>query len=261
MRIASNKWSLKTWRLWLYERRILILNPLVQLKENVTTEWKKDKLEEILVESIIEKVEAKRKKNNLQATTSSTVVVAKDQRQKATPQLEGNSKQKKISIDRTDVRTDENICNQLKQDQGEGDVDKMRTVKTLDSRTAPLTSQVAFEKLRSLPPPSSLLRPRKTIPNLGSLETPTNLSLTTTKKTSSKTSFPPSLSSMVQKPGSTTSTTSTITKTPRLKKRLLVPLSLKSNTSRPPLSDTLIKKARFMATATITLTGKIPSNC
>ncbi|KAI8457154.1 hypothetical protein BY996DRAFT_6508724 [Phakopsora pachyrhizi] len=51
----------------------------------------------------------------------------------------------------------------------------MRTVKNLDSQTAPLMSQVTFEKLRSLPPPSILLRPRKTIPNLGSLETPTNL--------------------------------------------------------------------------------------
>ncbi|KAI8450311.1 hypothetical protein BY996DRAFT_6437578 [Phakopsora pachyrhizi] len=187
-----------------------------------------DKLEEILVESILEKVEAKRKKNNMLATTSTTSVVAKDQTQKICLQLEGNSKLKKISIEKTVARTDGNIRNQLNQDQSEGNVDKMRTVKTLDSRTAPLTSWVTFEKPSSLPPPSSLLRPRKTMPNLCSLETPTNLSLATAKKT---------------------------------KKRLLAPLSLNSNASRPPLFDTLIKKPRFMATATtISTTDKIPSS-
>ncbi|KAI8451035.1 hypothetical protein BY996DRAFT_6478645 [Phakopsora pachyrhizi] len=212
--------------------------------------FKRDKLEEILVESIFEKVEAKRKKNNMLATTSTTSVVAKDQTQKACLQLEGNSKLKKISIEKTVVRTDGNICNQLNQDQSEGDVNKMRTVKALDSWTAPLTSRVTFEKPRSLPPPSSLLRPRKTMPNLGSLETPTDLSLATAKKTSSKTSFPPNSSSAVQKPDSTTSTANTITRTTRLEKRLLAPLSLNSNASRPPLFNTSIKKSRFMATAT-----------
>ncbi|KAI8448349.1 hypothetical protein BY996DRAFT_8422179 [Phakopsora pachyrhizi] len=242
-------------------KQLSILNPLVQSSENVTSEWKRDKLEEILVESILEKVEAKRKKNNMLAMTSTTSVVAKDQTQKACLQLEGNSKLKKISIEKTVVRTDGNICNQLNQDQSEGDVDKMRTVKTLDIRTAPLTSWVTFEKPRSLPPPSSLLRPRKTMPNLGSLETPTNLSLATAKKTSSKTSLPPNSSSAVQKPGSTTSTANTITRTTRLEKRLLAPLTLNSNASRPPLFDTSIKKPRFMATATaISTTGKIPSS-
>ncbi|KAI8460137.1 hypothetical protein BY996DRAFT_6409595 [Phakopsora pachyrhizi] len=191
-------------------KQLSILNPLVQSSENVTSEWKRDKLEEILVESILEKVEAKRKKNNMLATTSTTSVVAKDQTQKACLQLKGNSKLKKISIEKTVARTDGNICNQLNQDQSEGDVDKMRTVKTLDSWTAPLTSWVTFEKPRSLPPPSSLLRPRKTMPNLCSLETTTNLSLATSKKTSSKTSLPPNSSSAVQKPGSTTSTANTI---------------------------------------------------
>ncbi|KAI8446750.1 hypothetical protein BY996DRAFT_6422039 [Phakopsora pachyrhizi] len=42
---------------------------------------------------------------------------------------------------------------------------------------------------------------------------------------------------------------------------LLAPLSLNSNASRPPLFDTLIKKPRFMATATtISTNGKIPSS-
>ncbi|KAI8452369.1 hypothetical protein BY996DRAFT_8516734 [Phakopsora pachyrhizi] len=149
---------------------------------------------------------------------------------------------------KTVVRTDGNTCNQLNQDQSEGDVDKMRTVKTLDSQTAPLTSQVTFEKPRSLPPPSSLLRPRKTMPNLGSLETPANLSLATAKKKSSKTSLPPNSSSGVQKPGSTTSTANTITRTTRSEKRLSAPLSLNSNASRPPLFNTSIKKPRFMST-------------
>ncbi|KAI8446790.1 hypothetical protein BY996DRAFT_8692213 [Phakopsora pachyrhizi] len=214
-----------------------------------------------MVESILEKVEAKRKKNNILATTLTTSVVAKNQTQKACLQLEGNSKLKKISIEKTVVRTDGNICNQLNQDQSEGDVDKMRIVKTLDSWTAPLTSRVTFEKPRSLPPPSSLLRPRKTMPNLGSLETPTNLSLVTAKKTISKTSLPPNSSSVVQKPGITASTANTITRTTRLEKRLSAPLSLNSNASRPPLFDTSIKKPRFMATATtISTTGKIPSS-
>ncbi|KAI8447254.1 hypothetical protein BY996DRAFT_8439804 [Phakopsora pachyrhizi] len=204
-------------------------------------------------------IEAKRKKNNMLATTSTTSVVAKDQTQKACLQLKGNSKLKKISIEKTVVRTDGNICNQLNQDQSEGDVDKMTTVKTLDSRTAPLTSWITFEKPRSLPPPSSLMRPRKTMPNLGSLETSTNLSLATANKMSSKTSLPPNSSSAVQKPDSTTSTANTITRTTRLEKRLLAPLSLNSNASRPPLFDTSIKKPRFMATATtILMTGKIP---
>ncbi|KAI8459102.1 hypothetical protein BY996DRAFT_8549367 [Phakopsora pachyrhizi] len=195
------------------------------------------------------------------ATTSTTSVVAKDQTQKACLQLEGNSKLKKISIEKTVVSTDGNICNQLNQDQSEGDVDKMRTIKTLDSWTAPLTSQVTFEKPRSLPSPSSLLRPRKTMPNLGSLETTTNLSLATAKKTSSKTSLPPNSYSVVQNPGSTTSTANTITRTTRLEKRLLVPLSLNSNASRPPLFNTSIKKPRLMVTATtISRTGKIPSS-
>ncbi|KAI8458339.1 hypothetical protein BY996DRAFT_6410986 [Phakopsora pachyrhizi] len=239
-------------------KQLSILNPLVQSSENVTSERKRDKLEEILVESILEKVEAKRKKNNMLSTTS---VGAKDQTQKACLQLEGNSKLKKINIEKTVVKTDGNICNQLNQDQSEGDVDKMRTVKTLDSRTAPLTIWVTFEKPRSLPPPSSLLRPRKTMPNLGSLETPKNLSLATAKKTSSKTSLPPNSSSAVQKPGSTTSTANTITRATRLEKRLLAPLSLNSNASRPPLFSTSIKKPRFMATATtISRTGKIPSS-
>ncbi|KAI8453644.1 hypothetical protein BY996DRAFT_8493165 [Phakopsora pachyrhizi] len=223
--------------------------------------WKRDKLEEIMVESILEKVEAKRKKKNILATTSTTSVVAKDQTQKACLQLEGNSKLKKISIEKTVVRTDENICNQLNQDQSEGDVDKMRTVKTLESWTAPLTSWVTFEKPRSLPPPSSLLRPRKTMPNLGSLEIPMILSLATAKKTSSKTSLPPNSSSAVQKPGSTTSSANTITKTTRLEKRLSAPLSLNSNASRHSLFNTLIKKPRFIATATtISTTGKIQSS-
>ncbi|KAI8456840.1 hypothetical protein BY996DRAFT_6506917 [Phakopsora pachyrhizi] len=162
---------------------------------------------------------------------------------------------------KTVVMTDGNIRNQLNQDQSEGDVDKMRTVKTLDSRTAPLTSWVTFEKPRSLPPPSSLLRPSKIIPNLGSLETPSNLSLATAKKTSSNTSLPPNSSSAVQKPGSTTSTANTIKRTFRLEKRLLAPLSLNSNASRHPLFNTSIKKPRFMATATtISTTGKIPSS-
>ncbi|KAI8450809.1 hypothetical protein BY996DRAFT_6417032 [Phakopsora pachyrhizi] len=179
------------------------------------------------------------------AMTSTTSVVAKDQTQKACLQLEGNSKLKKISIEKTVVRTDGNIRNQLNQDQSEGDVDKMRTVKTLDSRTAPLTSWVTFEKLRSLPPPSSLLRPRKTMPNLAS----------------SKSSLPPNSSSVVQKPGSTTSTANTITRTTRLEKRLLAPLSLNSNASRPPLFNTSTKKPSFMATATTILTtAKIPSS-
>ncbi|KAI8452506.1 hypothetical protein BY996DRAFT_8514355 [Phakopsora pachyrhizi] len=173
----------------------------------------------------------------------------------------GKFKTEKISIEKTVVGTDGNICNQLNQDQSEGDVDKMRTVKTPDSGTAPLTSGVTFEKPRSLPPPSSLLRPRKTMPNLGSLETPKSLSLATAKKTSSKTSLPPSSSSAVQKPGSTPSTANTITRTTRLEKRLLAPLSLNSNASRPPLFNTSIKKPRFIATATTILTtGKIPSS-
>ncbi|KAI8458309.1 hypothetical protein BY996DRAFT_8410435 [Phakopsora pachyrhizi] len=162
---------------------------------------------------------------------------------------------------KTVVRTDGNICNQLNQDQSEGDVDKMRTVKTLDSRTAPLRSRATFEKPRSLPPPSSLLSPRKTMLNLGLLEIPTNLSLATAKKTSSKTSLPPNSSSAVQKPDSKTSTANTITRATRLGKRLLAPLSLNSNASRPPLFNTSIKKPRFMATATTILTtGKIPSS-
>ncbi|KAI8454939.1 hypothetical protein BY996DRAFT_6413509 [Phakopsora pachyrhizi] len=214
-----------------------------------------------ILNPLVKSIEAKRKKNNMLETTSMTSVVAKDQTQKACLQLEGNSKLKKISIEKTVVRTDGNIRNQLNQDQSEGDVDKMRTVKTLDSRTAPLTSWVTFEKPRSLPPPSSLLRPRKTMPNLSSLETPTNLSLATTKKTSSKTSLPPKSSSAVQKPGSTTSTANTITRTTRLEKRLSAPLSLNSNASRPPLFNTLKKKPRFMATATtISTTGKISSS-
>ncbi|KAI8446749.1 hypothetical protein BY996DRAFT_6422038 [Phakopsora pachyrhizi] len=90
-------------------KQLSILNPLVQSSENVTSEWKRDKLEEILVESILEKVEAKRKKNNMLAATSTTSVVAKDQTQKACLQLEGNSKLKKISIEKTVVRTDGNI--------------------------------------------------------------------------------------------------------------------------------------------------------
>ncbi|KAI8452780.1 hypothetical protein BY996DRAFT_6415192 [Phakopsora pachyrhizi] len=178
-------------------KQLSILNPLVQSSENVTSEWKRDKLEEILVESILEKVKAKRKKNNMLATTSTTSVVAKDQTQKVCLQLEGNSKLKKISMEKTVARTDGNIRNQLNQDQ----------IKTLDSWTAPLTSRVTFEKPRSLPPPSSLLRPRKTMPNLGSLETATNLSLATAKKTSSKTSLPANSSSAVQKPGTTTIST------------------------------------------------------
>ncbi|KAI8449712.1 hypothetical protein BY996DRAFT_8559678 [Phakopsora pachyrhizi] len=235
-------------------KQLSILNPLVQSSENVTSEWKRDGLEEILVESILEKVEAKRKRNNMLATTSTTSVVAKDQTQNACLQLEGNSKLKKISIEKTVVRTDGYIPNQLNQDQSKGDVNKMRT-------TAPLTSWVTFEKPRSLPPPSSLLRPRKTMPNLGSQETPAKLSLATAKKTSSKTSLPPNSSSAVQKPGSTTSTANTITRTTRLEKRILAPLSLNSNASRPPFFDTSIKKPKFMATATtISRTGKIPSS-
>ncbi|KAI8456167.1 hypothetical protein BY996DRAFT_6412595 [Phakopsora pachyrhizi] len=78
-------------------KQLSILNPLVQSSENVTSEWKRDKLKEILVESILEKVEAKRKKNNMLATTSTTSVVAKDQTQKACLQLEGDSKLKKLA--------------------------------------------------------------------------------------------------------------------------------------------------------------------
>ncbi|KAI8454216.1 hypothetical protein BY996DRAFT_6414047 [Phakopsora pachyrhizi] len=86
------------------------------------------------------------------------------------------------------------------------------------------------------------------MPNLGSLETPTNLPLATAKKT-------------IQKPGSTASTANTIIRTTRLKKRYTAPLTLNSNAFRPPLFDTLIKEPKFMATVTtISTTGKIPSS-